>query len=919
MDTAVQKALSPGVVQSVLGDISVQDTIHDFWDGGRGEANPINDESLLQLRNDIQTLSRDVTGKDIPTVTLGEIKQKGDGTWIGKPSEYERNLIRKYENAYPSHLYAKTKEVITYRQILNDDGSLQKKYMNNRGYVNIVSIIPDPNEYFDSFTQSEKNVIANFILSFMFGLDTTAIGKSTFGITYDAGPVAPRKVFADIEQMYNYIYPQNITDSAATSFKSKKIQYVFPKDSTIRSNRFTQDVVTIAFQDKGYGPLNRYGFDWVFQFGSKSYIVPFGPTQSDGPSVNYLVTSYLNGPARGFREKNTIANISPIQPIYNAKKGIIFDLKRSGDFEQVHASLNDNNVIFATIDHLCSFYARMLHKPCIWSNNASSEIVMYRFDVGEVDPLEDFKRQAVFFAQEQLQRLQLLTSIKNNAATDIVNAKKEFRRAMKAYYVTATKSIEAAKTFIDTPSGYSASTVDTQGYLADALTTAFLRAKSEDVYEYLDSLETTITSFPLSLKPEDYTAFAQKMEALVTNPADFTVSIVQQRYTLTYRGIAGLEQQIKYIKQELEQIKPIVDLQLTNQPFFIPLITPAGTYNHKANNPLFDFSSGHFKSIHSAFRALVGIVFSGRAGRDRDKKAAKFLTDYFTARETLLGTFHDKEKAEQIRTASDILMTDVISEATLPVLGTKAIEMTRKMYEDTVPLSGGGNDDIGIHYGGVQPPPLIGQTNDLELLFRDICGKAAAYVESMITTNPDTDSGNNRDRLFAVLTNPVSQEILQDIAVHWETELMRIREDSMDNYGHNYVLTQTDVFISMLLSTYSSSPGVASIQSYLVDTPIPSRDMPQYQDYFGALLSATVPEVRNLLVLTIFDNMLTQKTDKYLKKLTPLATTSYAAPEEWKKLAQHLQTIVTAVNNFTLPTEVKGLFRGGRRPLFTSP
>lgn len=930
MESAVTRALSLPAVQSILRELCVQDTVHDFWDGGRGEANPISDDDLRDFRQKIDAFSKQAVGLDITTVTLNEIKTRGLGNWINKPSDYERSLIKIYEDKLSSHLFSKTKETITYRQILEDSQipgePLKTRYLNNRGFCNIVSIIPNPNEYFDSFTQKEKNIIANFILTFMFAKPgDTNVGSKQYGITYDAGPVAPRKVFADIEQMYNYIYPQNITDSAATSFKSKKINFVFPNDSIIRSNLFTSSDVQIAFVNRGYNALNRYAFNWEFKTKQgTTATLPFGPGQSDGPSVNYLVTSFLNGPVNGVREKSTIVDISRLQPIFNQNRGIIFDLKRSGDFEQVHASLNDGNVIFATIDHLCSFYARLLHKPCIWSNNASSEIVMYRFDVGEVKPEDDFKRQNIFFAQEQLKRLELLPESKK-ISEDVTKAKAEFQRGMSSYYFTLSKSQSSDKwfAFVNNPAGYNASSVDTQGYLADALTTAFFRLKCKDTYDLLVELEKAIVGFQPRWTPGQYREFTELMRVLIERPDDFQVTPNGEGFSLSYKGKQNVERVIESVKAEIETLKPVLDIQLTNQPFYIQLITPNNTYNHKANNPLFDFSSGHFKSIHAAFRAMIGIIFSGRAGRDRDKKAFGFLTEYFEARETLLGTFRNKELAEQARQASDILVSDLtVSEAALPALGERAIEMVRKMYTPTrMPLGG------IPQQGGYTPPEAIGQVTDLEQLFRDICGKAAAYVESVISENlisagvqpaDDADKNVTQADMVRVLSNDATLQITRDIAVHWETELMRIRENAPDNYGHNYVLTPTDVFVSMLLSTYSGPSGTI-MQSYLMDTPIDRRDMPRYQDYYGALITVPYsPEIRNLIVLTIFDNMLTQKSAKYLKKLTPLAQTKYSAPAEWEKLAQHLQMVITSVNSYSMSRELKSLFKGGRRPLYST-
>ena len=987
----VDDALVSPVVQQVITDLSIQDTVHDFWDGGRGEANPITDDSLRGFRDTITTMSTKLVNKNITDITLGEITKRADGNWINKPSNYERSLILKYEDKYPSHLFSKTKESITYKQIFTDyttpGNPLKTRYLNSRGFRNVLSINTDPNEYFDSFTLQEKNIIANFILTFMFAQPTTQdVGKGPYGITYDAGPVAPRKVFADIEQMYNYIYPQNITDSAATSFKSKKIQFIFPEDSvgsgvsTVKSNRFTQAEVGIAFMNRGYSALNRYAFNWRFTYlPTNSFIdIPFGPGQSDGPSVNYLVTSVLNkGPVNGVREKGTIVDISPIQSVYDKYPGIIFDLKRTGDFEQVHASLHNPEAIFATIDHLCSFYARMLHKPCIWSNNASSEIVMYRFDVGEVDPMENAKREAVFFAQEQINRLKLLASIQT-ASEDIQKTVAEFERGKTAYYVTLSKAsnLQAVLGFINTPAGYIPDTIDKQGYIADALTTGFLRAKCLDTLVFLDTLVKSVQSFQPSRTPGEYERFGALMNEMVLNSKDILVTpTAAGGYTISYNGVQQIETSIAALKVELETLRPVLDLQLTNEPFYKPLFEPNGTYNHKASNSLFDFSSGHFKSIHTAFRALIGIAFTGRSGRDRDKKVFNFLTEYFTARDTLLGTFRNNDFAENVRKQTDILVNDLtVSEAAIPTLGQRAIEMAQRSIGMVPPTTRGGrktrrskggvrtrrskggvkatkpgrevDNSIAGLFGSKKPDSYpdenvspkkkpstvaIGQTMDLDLLFQDICGKAAAFVEAVVSETIASKHGIPGDGvdapvpqadMYRVLGIPLASEILRDISIQWETELLRIREDGLDNYGFPYVQTQSEQFVTMLLSMDILN-GVPDFYPYLNDTPILPRERPEYQDFFGALLLSPVFTARNLIVLTIFDNMMSGKNKqmKYFKHLTPKLDQEfkYGAPMEWDRLSQNLKSVIDIVNSYSLSREVQGLFGGGeRKPLYST-
>lgn len=1078
MASLVDNALSNPIVRGTLTGLAIQDTVHDFWDGGRGEANPITEESLKNFRKTINTLStRLLPGNTMTSITLNEISLKNERTpdeWINKPSNYERNLIRKYEEQFPGHLYSKTKDTITYQDILKNGEALKKKYLKNRGYCNILSIIPAEGQYFDSLDMPQRNTVANFILSFMFATETDQnIGTGPYGITYDAGPVAPRKVFADIEQMYNYIYPQNITDSAATSFKSKKIRYVFPSDpatpgvSLVRSNIFTQpNNLKISFVNTGYTALNRYAFKWRFEAPGGLIEIPFGPGQSDGPSVNYLVTSMINGgPAsdKAFREKKTIVDISKLQPLYTLNSGIILDLKRSGDFEQVHASLNDQEVIFATIDHLCSFYARMLHKPCIWSNNASSEIVLYRFERGPPpSDAERLKMEVSFFAQEQVDRIKFLATLVDGTPerTSIIQALQEFQKGQTAYFLTQSKDSPAQIPFINNPGGYAniIGDVNNQGYLADALTTAFLRLKCKDTAEYIAGLQKALSEQARLTQPADYyLQNAEVLKLLISEPELFVVTSTPTGSTISFKGkptgpppTQGIEGIVSGLKGELERYKDLIDIQTAGQLFYKKLFGTVGVnviYDHKANNPTFEFSSGHFKSIHTAFRAMIGILTTNRAGRDRGKKAFGFLTEYYTARDALLNTFRNKEVAEQIRNASDInvaALTVGDDPATIATFGNRAIQMVQVMFTGSLPAATGGQGrrqksrrqkkrrlhrtkrafkgwkKIKIHqYGGV-PNPSIGQANDLSLLFRDICGKAAAYVESVIsellekrknqelaTINTkqiadgvvlqfpgvmdairqsqtsyqsqgiaypqevgyavaqqfitsqgpnaiaavqnminaniqqaqapivqkySTDTAVPIGEILGALTAYGAADILADIQLHWETELIRIRENADDDYGVPYLPTMAEDFITMLLSRYSGK----EFRTYSLFTPDRlneyseyKRDAVMYNDFWRYVLTGTNEEARTLVFLTIFDNMLTEKYPIYLNNFTPppparRTTFSYSAPAEWNErlpndLKDRLFRLQLTLNPELHPIRSMG---GGRRPLYnksTSP
>ena len=75
-------------------------------------------------------------------------------------------------------------------------------------------------------------------------------------------------------------------------------------------------------------------------------------------------------------------NINSLTKIKNVNKGLFFDLKRAGDYEQVNMAnfiqnTNGANIILLTIDILCSLYARTKRQNNIW--HYGEKIVLYRF------------------------------------------------------------------------------------------------------------------------------------------------------------------------------------------------------------------------------------------------------------------------------------------------------------------------------------------------------------------------------------------------------------------------------------------------------------------------------------------------------------------------------------------------------------
>lgn len=122
---------------------------------------------------------------------------------------------------------------------------------------------------------------------------------------------------------------------------------------------------------------------------------------SPPPNISNITPETTNLPLNGFIEWF----FGPKMTVPGNKKrliaGILFDLKRSGDYEQANAALNASKaksssyVILATGDILCSTYARSIKMPCILQGVGSGSgggggnnaMILFRAPVGDIKNL----------------------------------------------------------------------------------------------------------------------------------------------------------------------------------------------------------------------------------------------------------------------------------------------------------------------------------------------------------------------------------------------------------------------------------------------------------------------------------------------------------------------------------------------------
>ena len=343
-------------------------------------------------------------------------------------SNFENQVVSYYEDVKDTKELLKTDvgecEVLTFQTILDayttrvggqelkDTCPLWSKYRLNRD-TNFRLEINKGTKSINTYTESERNIIANFILNYFF-IDVISPAKCTF----DAKAGVVGKIFNDIEQVRNVIFPQTIADSATTTFSAMRGRndFVFPsglKPFPFVSNYYTNTIYNMNFYNINFTNKNPYNFQIVIQRKDDPKVeltLPFSETQTEGPSVNYLIEilEKIRGKAtKGAAKSEEFKNISKkkqilslgkyidaspqfkiklVEGIWDKKDGLLLDLKRGGDHEaaavtQYIRTKLFNNFIFVTIDLLCALESRRRQNPTIW--HYGERMLLYRFPVSQ--------------------------------------------------------------------------------------------------------------------------------------------------------------------------------------------------------------------------------------------------------------------------------------------------------------------------------------------------------------------------------------------------------------------------------------------------------------------------------------------------------------------------------------------------------
>jgi hypothetical protein len=500
--------------------LDILDTYHDFCKGerkkkSRGEDEDSGDKRVTIMRTYLPLLlSNKYTNFKVADNYTQNVKTLSKDK-ITSVSKIEHETIDLFEEKYKAEIQAapETKEILTMADIIKsytanpreDSNALWLKFKNNES--NRVLEIQKDGIDLDA---DGCEALSSFILNYFF---FTSLEKDIH-VTFDAADGTVGEIFRDDAKVKNIIFPQTIADSATTSLNVLKgrCDYIFPSASTeidFKSNEFSQKDYRIYFKnntDSPFSNTNPYGFSIIIEKktdATKQVVIPFSSTQTEGPSVNYII-DILNTlqiskndtvKLQKISKKSSIVNLGlaldkypPIkrdifQGIKSKSNGILPDLKRGGDHEAVNAAkyVIDTQfpyTMFTTIDMLCALKARKEKINTIWQT--SERLVLYRFPTIKGEQQEKYS-----FILKVFDCLDLISKIES------ILIKKEVSEGKSLFQ----KEIEQQKNEITTRALQAVANIqaNVKNRLCLEALNALLRIRIKDLDFYLSSLTLTIT------------------------------------------------------------------------------------------------------------------------------------------------------------------------------------------------------------------------------------------------------------------------------------------------------------------------------------------------------------------------------------------------------------------------------------------
>ena len=870
-------------------------------------------------------------------------------------SKFEPTVEKYYEDELPQELHGDTREKITYSEIIKSYVESQtigavpevvQRYQNSLGGNYILTMTDDT--YGAIFKDpSSMNIIANFILNY-YGLGNYTVAN-TIGLTCDAKIGLPGKIFRNIEQVYNLITPANIADSATTTFKALNNRNFYQFRSNVPSEpnmySFTSNAFTcmpaaaagggrkggavsscrgvnFSFENTGFNKQNPFGFILKVDIPSNgiSIRMPFSSSQKQGPSVNYLVSLMKAANDQKTQAQGTSPSIDSITPSNSTilkvdklasafantetatpqgvriTEGGLYDLKRSGDYEQINCIGDDPSVIFSTIDILAALYARLKQQNTMLHYN--DKITMFRFpkDIDE----EQLKLQAL--------KNSSLTTIQNLTILQKIFIENEMEIGLRnlmgriLYYIENGIYVD---NFLKASSKI---------FPPASIVNQLIKLRLTDMYVVLYNLLGTVIGSNNSnlmasadVIQRDLTLLKLFSDQTTTAPDESIKNAVEEIIKSTANGIRGAAEVIieKYKVTNLTRIIGIIrDYKIDLTPNQMKLLktgsNPLGLdyqfydqkedgvyFHHNGTYSQFKFSNSLYSTLYDIFNKFYRMITSHSRRGKKDLYQKLHDMDYFTAVTNLYNSYADTILVENV---NNILVpngaTDEDCEMWYTNLQPTLVALLKSLGDHYANPANGINDDGNLSrvlitaaasVGGGRPSRLckeiqkggsaeIVQFYDLSDLLRKISGTASQFIESWCSERGEVNASGTQ--LLGIIENlkinymPTCAETMESIRFLLSDGLMTLQNEeyyqgTTSEYMLMYILsfftgTDKNEFESFYYDCVKKGIVDTTLQGRLIEM---EREESEKKAFTSIYESSGIPaDIINLLLLTFLDN-----------------------------------------------------------------
>lgn len=769
--------------------------------------------------------------------------------------------------------------------------------------------------FIKSLDTAELGHVGFFILAFM--NPNINPGQSNPNLTFDMLPGDVGRIFERFKQVRNGIYPQNVADSATTSFTALlgRAQY-FRADyspagvakevrQVARSNAFTRDKYEIVFVDKGFGPKNKFGFYVEIRDKETKEIVatiPFGGGKEQGPSVNYLM-DLLNGLTNP-PKKDSIATFSGLREI---DPDLLFDVKRLGDQEQMLATTSYG----ITGDRFAGAFRRLLRMPGIYHSSKGLRVWRGRSTVSEADLA---KQAREFRKAKVVEKLKIVSGIIK--AGDILDK----LLWMKAQCEEAM--IKGTVFYKEDGFQYGGKLTPEFIYenytrIAERFATYILRIRMEDIVTYIDKLVATVSEFQANIPAYDEAA-CEIGEPKPSNPVEPCPPQVGE----------PTDDVIDAALDKLEEFLDSVDELKKLNIAFVSITTdgdedvePIDTFLFNKDDArlikgitstIFNFSAGPFyhpdTGITTAVAKILQVASSASNLETMSPQINKLLVQYFQARDEIKEAFFNEDLKDQVEAATDISSGEDMTPTRIVTAGADGRQGLLEVLENLAAVFEGREVPVappaeGFVGGADDNPPSPLQYRDLHDLFAKLCIEAQVTIERL-DYKYDFDIRNGVPEADA--TNASMIEVvaaLNEIETKWVTEVEQLRVHAEDDYGAPFEESATTDLITFLLSFRTNADGTGATYDSLFrirQEEVERRDMVSLNDIGGILLQNLPVEPFMLKILaTVGSDILSLANSNEISN-------TYAAPAKWRDELPNALYVATAPS-----AEALALVRGG--------